>query len=353
MMLEFTSDMSAADGQGFEARYTCGGQRPPTPPSAPPPPPTPIQANGQLMHEEITADMPQLAFALRAEGGKTYQIEVSLDTLEDSVCEIFSPAGVENGEILAENDDYGEAEGSDAGYSRASYIEWTCPETATYYIVVHGFGDQYFGTFEVGVTMDEGIDGGGGGPCDPGGTQLAGEEEDISYMPRGQYEDNEECEWHIQCQQPGTVPSFTFSSFNTEGGFDIVNVYSGATADASDSLSGDLSGRMDDLPSISFESTESAMVISFTSDGSMGGDGFEGAFTCGQPNSGGNSGGACEDVLGARTPAPRPPAITSRKYRTPILMVWWLQSSSTDPVLARMRWLLEIPAASVSARPAP
>ena len=58
----------------------------------------------------------------------------------------------------------------------ASYIEWTCPASGTYYIMVQGYGSST-GTF--GLTLTQGGAGGGGGagsgdPCNGGITFQGG-----------------------------------------------------------------------------------------------------------------------------------------------------------------------------------
>ena len=73
--------------------------------------------------------------------------------------------------VLVENDD--DARSSD---SYASFIEWTCPASGTYYIMVQGYGSS-MGTF--GLTLTQGGAGGGGGagsgdPCNGGITFQGG-----------------------------------------------------------------------------------------------------------------------------------------------------------------------------------
>ena len=75
--------------------------------------------------------------------------------------------------------------------------------------------------------------------------------------------DNADCTWTIQCDT-GDV-TLSFQSFETEGGWDYVYV-DGATYDGS-STPGDITG-------------SSSMVIRFTSDGSVGADGFAATATC-------------------------------------------------------------------------
>lgn len=80
---------------------------------------------GALQHE---SDVDYFAF--EAEGGRRYQIDVTLGTLEDSVVELFDAAG----RWLDGNDDYGS--------TLASRIVWTAPSSGTYYLQVRGHGWQ-------------------------------------------------------------------------------------------------------------------------------------------------------------------------------------------------------------------
>ena len=70
------------------------------------------------------------SFAFEAESGGTYEIEVMLGTLGDSVVELFD----EDGSLLEYNDDHGD--------TLASRIEWTAPSSGTYYVQVRGYGSQ-------------------------------------------------------------------------------------------------------------------------------------------------------------------------------------------------------------------
>eukprot|EP01048_Picozoa_sp_COSAG05_P025170 COSAG05_NODE_6278_length_986_cov_2.540023_1_plen_100_part_01 len=84
-------------------------------------------------------------------GGVTYQIEVALSTLSDSVVAVKDIATMTE---LASNDD--------AGGGLGSFLEWTSPTSATYQIVVTGYGSNT-GTFTLTAEQI------GGDPCAGGG----------------------------------------------------------------------------------------------------------------------------------------------------------------------------------------
>jgi hypothetical protein len=66
--------------------------------------------NGQMHDFDFDGDTmtgPFASFCLDATAGRTYDIVVTLNTLEDSIMRLLGPSG----EMLAENDDYGDALG--------------------------------------------------------------------------------------------------------------------------------------------------------------------------------------------------------------------------------------------------
>jgi len=77
-------------------------------------------------------------FAVAVERGQTYQIDVDLGTLDDSVAALYDPASHQ----LDFNDDGGESFGS--------RIIWTATESGTYYVAVAGWGDT--GSYTLTVT---------------------------------------------------------------------------------------------------------------------------------------------------------------------------------------------------------
>ena len=107
-------------------------------------------------------------FSFAATAGASYQIETDLQTLDDTMVDLIDTDGHS---LLVENDD----DDRDPN-TYASYIEWTCPASGTYYIMVQGYGSS-MGTF--GLTLTQGGAGGGGGagsgdPCNGGITFQGG-----------------------------------------------------------------------------------------------------------------------------------------------------------------------------------
>ena len=92
-----------------------------------------------------------------AQSGVTYQFATTLGSLEDTMIDLVDTNGKA---VIASNDDDERDTGATAG-SLASYIEWTCPSTGTYYIMVEPYGDDV-GTFSVSITQGTGM---GADPC--------------------------------------------------------------------------------------------------------------------------------------------------------------------------------------------
>ena len=67
-------------------------------------------------------------FAFEATAGESYELDVTLGTLQDSVLDLYDADGT----WLDSNDDYGD--------STASRLTWTAPSTGTYYVEVTDFG---------------------------------------------------------------------------------------------------------------------------------------------------------------------------------------------------------------------
>lgn len=287
MLIEYTSDGSVNRG-GFGGSYTCGTTQI-TPGSA-----TVVRPNAPATTGSIV-DAPGMRYSLTAQGGRTYQIEVTLGSLSDSVLELYAPNGHD---MLTQNDDY--------GGSLSSYIEWTCPSDGVYFVVVRGFSARNTGDFTLAISDDAAN--GNGDPCD-GGLNLSAPSAVISYQPRGQYENNANCVWAITCPTPGDVPSFTFTALDTENGFDFVEISDGNSISAGSANPIDqVSGSLASLNRVSYESGSSSMTISFSTDGSVTGVGFEGSYACGAPRTATttctdtieelNGRGACAGFLG-------------------------------------------------------
>ena len=79
-------------------------------------------------------------FAFEATAGESYELDVTLGTLGDSVLDIFDADGI----WLDGNDDYGD--------STASRLVWNAPSTGTYYVQVTDFGSGT-GTYTVTIAI--------------------------------------------------------------------------------------------------------------------------------------------------------------------------------------------------------
>jgi hypothetical protein len=173
------------------------------------------------------------------------------------------------------------------------------------------------GRFQVRAT--EANAGNGGDPCrqgtllgplgDPTSTDPADwiEAAVISFKPEGNYQDSAICVWQIQCQ-PDQVVSLTFLDFNTEEGYDWVSLNGGLVGRYNFELSSLLaqggmplpatdnalimthSGTLDSMAETHFTSIDeeqvddpSGLTVSFQSDESIGGEGFEASYVCVTP----------------------------------------------------------------------
>ncbi|KAI8517820.1 hypothetical protein Bbelb_038370 [Branchiostoma belcheri] len=90
----------------------------------------------------------------------------------------------------------------------------------------------------------------------------------------GKYGNNENCEWSITVPA-GSIIHLTFDSFNTEGNFDFLTIYDGASDNAAEMerLTGD---QPQIIPIIS---TSNTLFLRFTSDGSFSRQGFQFSYT--------------------------------------------------------------------------
>ena len=82
-------------------------------------------------------------FRFQAERGQSYQIDVALGTLDDSIVELYDGDGA----FLDTNDDYGD--------TLASRLYWNAPSSGERYIAVEGFG---IGTYTLTVSLSDVID---------------------------------------------------------------------------------------------------------------------------------------------------------------------------------------------------
>jgi hypothetical protein len=103
-------------------------------------------------------------------------------------------------------------------------------------------------------------------PCDGGITVVDGG----AIVKNGGYGNGESCSWTMVCTTG--IPTFAFSAFQTEGGWDFVSFENG-DAGAAPGFSGGVN------PGV-VSGTGGALVLNFASDGSVTQDGFAGDFTC-------------------------------------------------------------------------
>ena len=82
-------------------------------------------------------------FRFQAEQGQSYQIDVALGTLDDSIVELYDGDGA----FLDTNDDYGD--------TLASRLYWNAPSSGERYIAVVGYG---IGTYTLTVSLSDIID---------------------------------------------------------------------------------------------------------------------------------------------------------------------------------------------------
>merc|ERR1719424_1374291 len=128
MLVEFTSDASVG-GNGFEAQYSCAHTVPPnTGPTDQDC--TPVRINSDRPTEgHVDATAPTAYFCLTAVAGATYDLTVTLGTLQDSVMDLY---GADRRTSIAHNDD----------------------SPGTFYIGVRGFQPQLEGDFSLDVTQE-------------------------------------------------------------------------------------------------------------------------------------------------------------------------------------------------------
>ena len=259
MVVEFTSDESVGD-EGFEASYLCSRDAPPPPP--PGPVFVPISPGGGMTQGNVDSEAGSW-FVFDATIGNTYQLETQAGSLEDTMMDLVDMDGQTT---LVENDDDTRRSGS-----LASYIEWTCPRTGTYYVNVKGYGGST-GNFQVSVSAPSQED-----PCG-GGVTMNEQLATVSFMPQGGTQNDQSCTWAITCPQQFMHVELTFSRFDTESYFDTVTVFDGADADATQM--GSLSGALSDLPTRDYHSAGPNMFVEFVSDDSITGLGFEANYIC-------------------------------------------------------------------------
>ena len=226
------------------------------------PPPTLIDTDGGRIVSDITVAGDQKWFAFNATHGRTYQIATELIGLADTVMLLYQP---DQTTLIAENDD------SDVG--RNSNLEWTCPRDGIYFVLVHSYDMSQTGDFRFSIELQ----GDGNDPC-VDGAQLDTDSGVVSFMPDGNYKDDSLCEWVVSCDNAHDQVSMEFLRLDTELDYDTVTLFDGSKS--FDPVIQELSGTLDDLEATTFASTGREMLVSFSTDESVSGLGFEVSYSC-------------------------------------------------------------------------
>ena len=215
----------------------------------------------------IVTDTEGVLFQFHATAGTTYLLDTEVGTLLDTVMVLIDSDQTTS---IAENDDDERANGH-----LDSYIEWTCARTGMYYVNVYGFGGD---TGTITLSINTAGVGGGGDPC-AGGATMSEDSAVISFTPMGGTSDNQDCAWLISCTR-GTA-TLSIERFETEQDFDFVTLYDGR--DRTSTILAHMSGPMNTLPRLSYSSSSTSMRVEFSSDESIGAEGFEASYVCGAP----------------------------------------------------------------------
>jgi hypothetical protein len=201
--------------------------------------------------------------------GETYVISAVVggagaDT--EAVMHLYDTDGVTQ---LAEND-----EASLQGFATAGSLEWTCPATGSYPVLLRAH-DELLATGQLQLTVAPAT---GGDPCqDIGGATLTQSAGVISFIGDGDYQADALCEWTITCGVGFSHVSLLFSRVETEEDYDEVAVYEGPLQSDAAELSR-LSGH--NIPPTTVETTGRTALIQFTSDEDVMDLGFEVSFDC-------------------------------------------------------------------------
>ena len=106
-----------------------------------------VETDGTPYRGEVPAAGDEVLYRFAAERGTAYQLDTEAGTLLDTVMQLKDTDGTT---VIMENDDDERATG------RAdSYIEWECPASGEYYVMVRGFGSPDIGTFTLSVSEVE------------------------------------------------------------------------------------------------------------------------------------------------------------------------------------------------------
>ena len=258
----FTSDSSVND-QGFRASYTCSAPGDALP--------TLVATDGTPFPGAIVHPGDQVYYRFSGEAGRTYQIETQLDGLPDTVLDLLD---VDAQTQLLTNDD------APGGGSLSSSIEWTCPTTGIYYVMIRAY-DPLSQTGGFLLVVTEATAAGGDDPC-AGGVTLPSRGGVIDYFAG--HPDGVQCSWSVDCSV-GSAPSVTFTQFDTEANFDFVQIWYGdvATGTADVRVSG-IFGDGDSGQPVrgrAYTSTTNSLTLQFSADGSVSGQGFVADYSCG------------------------------------------------------------------------
>ena len=263
------------DGDG----HTCTIAAPPPPPPAPEilgsrTQPTPIQPGAEV-HGAIEGRGQPGFYTLTVTTGVAYTITVTLGSLDDSVLEVWK--GPRTAPTLAAMND-------DANGGLGSQVDWTPDSPGDYFIIVRGFSQTQRGSYTITIATDSGPSGpdhggdGNGDPCN-GGAVLSQPSGVIDFS--NSYDDNAACSWKITCRGRGRNPHVHFTAFDTEMGFDFLNLYSGENAQAPAVEGVPARGLSGTMPAtVDFTSAANSMYMQFTSDNSVAGQGFSLRYDC-------------------------------------------------------------------------
>ena len=148
-------------------------------------------------------------FRFQAERGQSYQIDVALGTLDDSIVELYDG----DGSFLDTNDDY--------GVTYASRLSWVAPSSGERYIAVVGYGVGTY-TLTVSIVDDHGDtaeDGGSVASDRAALVALYNATEGGSWITRTNWLSGRPLdEWHgVTTDSDGRVIALNFSSNDLEG----------------------------------------------------------------------------------------------------------------------------------------
>ena len=104
-----------------------------------------VETDGRDYDGRVPAAGDEVLYRFNAEEGTTYQLDTEAGTLLDTVMQLKDMDGTT---VIMENDDDERAAGR-----TDSYIEWECPRSGEYYVMVRGFG---FETHQMGAGDGEG-----------------------------------------------------------------------------------------------------------------------------------------------------------------------------------------------------